>query len=406
MQKIVQLTLETVRPLLNFSAFFEAQQTTMFWVLESILPYLNINKEVTKDNVTFRILTELAFGTFMACSILVGSTSFIGEAITCTGYKNTDDTEDTEFANTYCWIHGTRDLVGKIASEECQPADSDIEDNKTRNLYYQWVVFMLFFSAILFKIPTWTWSSLENGLMKLFSSENHDILNQNETEMEEKAEMHASSFRKIKGRNMTMFYYIKFMICQGLAGAILILNFYLTNLFLDGDFDTYGWDVYEYWKRKDISTGGKDPMCLIFPTKVGCNVVIGDSSGNPQVKNIYCILSQNIINEKIYLFLWFWFCAMIALLAFQIALEIIIFVSPLVRNFLIMPSWDLTQANQRFLATCTIGDWFVLYQISKNNHHDYFSTFLGKLSEGYDKIAPPENHCDPTSSQSIVDKEC
>ena len=146
-------------------------------------------------------------------------------------------------------------------------------------------------------------------------------------------------------------------------------------------------------------------MCLIFPTKVGCNVVIGDSSGKPEEKNIYCILSQNIINEKIYLFLWFWFCAMIALLAFQIALEIIIFVSPLVRNFLIMPSWDLTQANQRFLATCTIGDWFVLYQISKNNHQEYFFAILGKLSEGYDKIAPEENHCDPTSSQSIENGE-
>ena len=63
----------------------------------------------------------------------------------------------------------------------------------------------------------------------------------------------------------------------------------------------------------------------------------------------------------------------------------------------------MTQANQRFLATCTIGDWFVLYQISKNNHQEYFSVILGKLSEGYDKIAPAENHCDPTLL--VVSKE-
>ena len=194
-----------------------------------------------------------------------------------------------------------------------------------------------------------------------------------------------------------MDYYIKFMFCQMLAGLMLFLTFYLTDLFLDGSFKTYGSDVLKYYFT---SVEMANPMCLVFPTKVGCEIKTVGSGGGEEIKVEYCILSQNIINEKIYLVLWFWFYALIGLLSFQVVLEIIILVSPFARQLLIIPSFDkelfLTPANQRFLSTCTIGDWFVLYQISKNNHQEYFFTFLGKLSKGYNEIipdAPNENNC-------------
>ena len=172
---------------------------------------------------------------------------------------------------------------------------------------------------------------------------------------------------------------------------MLFLTFYLTDLFLDGSFKTYGSDVLKYY-FPEVQMA--NPMCVVFPTKVGCPIETGGIGGNTNVDNSYCILSQNIINEKIYLELelWFWFYALIGLLSFQVVLEIIILVSPFARQLLIIPSFDkelfLTPANQRFLSTCTIGDWFVLYQISKNNHQEYFFTFLGKLSKGYNEVVP------------------
>jgi len=195
---------------------------------------------------------------------------------------------------------------------------------------------------------------------------------------------------------MTTVYYIKFMLCQLLAGLMLCLNFYLTDLFLDGRFKTYGYKVLKYYFTDVLMA---NPMCMLFPTKVSCPIKTGGTGGNLNLEDTFCILSQNIINEKIYLVLWFWFYALIGLLAFQVVLEIIILVSPFARQLLIT-SLDkelfLTPANQNFLSTCTIGDWFVLYQISKNNHQEYFFEFLGKLSEGYNEVvpdAPTENHC-------------
>ena len=49
------------------------------------------------------------------------------------------------------------------------------------------------------------------------------------------------------------------------------------------------------------------PLCATFPKTISCDVPAVGASGGMQWHNGLCVLSQNIINEKIYLFLWFWF---------------------------------------------------------------------------------------------------
>ena len=48
----------------------------------------------------------------------------------------------------------------------------------------------------------------------------------------------------------------------------------------------------------------------MFPTEVSCNIPNVGAAGNEQAHNGLCVLTQNIINEKIYLGLWFWFMFM------------------------------------------------------------------------------------------------
>merc|ERR1712029_626856 len=78
----------------------------------------------------------------------------------------------------------------------------------------------------------------------------------------------------------------------------------------------------------------KNPMCRTFPTRVACKFTSGGTGGLPKTENSYCILSQNIINEKIYLALWFWFIAMIAIMSAQLILEVCFLTSPLVDRIL------------------------------------------------------------------------
>lgn len=49
-----------------------------------------------------------------------------------------------------------------------------------------------------------------------------------------------------------------------------------------------------------------NPFCRAFPTDVSCTVPNVGAGGGEQNHNGLCILSQNIINEKMYLVIWIW----------------------------------------------------------------------------------------------------
>ncbi len=48
------------------------------------------------------------------------------------------------------------------------------------------------------------------------------------------------------------------------------------------------------------------PFCSTFPTEVSCTVPNIGAAGLEQHHNGMCVLSQNILNEKIYLIIWWY----------------------------------------------------------------------------------------------------
>ena len=50
-----------------------------------------------------------------------------------------------------------------------------------------------------------------------------------------------------------------------------------------------------------------DPMAVVFPKVSKCTFHKYGPSGTVERHDGLCVLPLNIINEKIYIFLWFWF---------------------------------------------------------------------------------------------------
>ena len=128
------------------------------------------------------------------------------------------------------------------------------------------------------------------------------------------------------------------------------------------------------------------------------------TAGGEESTNGLCILSQNIMNEKIYLFLWFWFVFLMIIGSIQMVFEFAVLFVPSIRHFLLkiqMGSTDSSGKVQNYICFgCDVGDWFVLYQISKNMDKRFFRELVKKLADDYN--GTPQGDRNTGKSTGIV----
>lgn len=88
---------------------------------------------------------------------------------------------------------------------------------------------------------------------------------------------------------------------------------YLMNRFFDGEFMSYGTRIMQL---ADVPQENRvDPMVYIFPRVTKCIFYKYGASGSLQKHDSLCILPLNIVNEKTYVFIWFWYMILLVLLA-------------------------------------------------------------------------------------------
>jgi len=102
---------------------------------------------------------------------------------------------------------------------------------------------------------------------------------------------------------LNQFYALSYIFCELLNLGILLGNMYYTNYFLGGEFRIYGKEVFQL--LLEDPNVRNDPMNYVFPKETICDFNIYGPSGNIQKINYLCMLPVNILNEKVYMFLWY-----------------------------------------------------------------------------------------------------
>merc|ERR1719273_940718 len=105
-------------------------------------------------------------------------------------------------------------------------------------------------------------------------------------------------------------YFCGFVFCEFLNFAIVCAAFFLSHRFLHFRFLTYGFQVWQYYllpPEEQRMPGVKNPMCIAFPRIASCDYWRWGSGGGQERINAICILALNIINDKVFLVLWWWF---------------------------------------------------------------------------------------------------
>lgn len=338
------------------------------------------------DNSIFRLHYKVTGVILIAFSILVTGRQYIGDPIDCTTKK--DDGISEAMMDTFCWVHTTFSLPKswheEVGSHVIYPGVGNYRqgDAKVYHAYYQWVCFVLFLQAILFYIPRYFWKAMEGGKIKNIVLELSSPILPEETKTKNRTLLVEYLVSNLNNNN---FYFICFTLAEILNFVNVVGQIFLMDTFLGGLFLKYGIRAVEFTEW-DWSVR-YDPMIEVFPRLTKCDFYKFGSGGSVEHFKELCVLPINIINEKIYVFLWFWFVILSVLSGLVLVYRLLIIVWP--KSRLMVSRSRARLANQEYVDAicqkCSLGDWFVLHLLSKNldplNFKDVVADFARRLEE-------------------------
>ncbi|CAG9840087.1 unnamed protein product [Diabrotica balteata] len=351
----------------------------MFDVFGSVKGLLKID-QVCIDNNIFRLHYKATVIILVSFSLLVTSRQYIGDPIDCIV-----DEIPLNVMDTYCWIYSTftvpNRLTGHIGKDIVQPGVAshvDGKDDVKYHKYYQWVCFALFFQAMLFYVPRYLWKTWEGGRVKMLVLDlNCPIVS--EDCKKDRKQLLVDYFTT--NLHLQNFYAYRFFICEVLNFVNVVGQIFFMDFFLDGEFSTYGSDVLSFTEMEPEQR--EDPMARVFPKVTKCTFNKYGPSGTVQRFDGLCVLPLNIVNEKIYVFLWFWFILLSVLSGVSLLYRLAVIFAPKIRLYLLRTKCRIAAYDQveTIGNKCEIGDWFVLYQLSKNIDPLIFKEVINDLSK-------------------------
>ncbi|CAH1724179.1 innexin inx2 [Aphis gossypii] len=354
----------------------------MFDVFGSVKGLLKIDS-VCIDNNIFRLHYKATVIILVAFSLLVTSRQYIGDPIDCI----VDDVP-LNIMDTYCWIYSTftipNRIGGRIGKDVVQPGVAshvDGEDEVKYHKYYQWVCFVLFFQAMFFYLPRYMWKTWEGGRIKMLVLDLNCPIISEDCKTDRKKLLIDYFATNLHTQN---FYAIRFFLCEFLNFVNVIAQIFFMDYFLEGEFSTYGSDVLRFTEMEPEER--EDPMARVFPKVTKCTFHKYGPSGSIQKLDGLCVLPLNIVNEKIYVFLWFWFLFVAVLSGLNLVYRTAVVVMPKFRLLLLRARSRLAPQDdvETITKKCQIGDWFVLYQLGKNIDPLIFKELVSDLAKRLD----------------------
>jgi len=331
----------------------------------------------------------------LAMTLLVTSTDWIsnGGLIDCL----TAGTIPDNVINNYCYIMGTfsvpkhyiqekTDLGTNVAYNGVGPWRAG-EDEIDVKLYYQWVPFVLFLQALMFYIPHIIFKLMERDKVVGVIAGLHNWILDDEERGTKETEL-AKYIVETRGTHWG--WCLRVMAASSLYLINVVLQIFFTDLFLGYKFTKYGVNFSAFLEADDdgADDGYPNPAKSIFPRVAKCTFMKFGPSGTLQRHDAQCILPINIINEKIYVFLWFWFCFLALMSALDLIwLSLIIFNKTswriiLNRKLQTSPRKKSHKVDVKLICNeLDFGDWKLIYQVMRNMDALVFTEWMEKLTE-------------------------
>lgn len=263
-----------------------------------------------------------SFLIFSLLSLSVLICEYISDPISCWSPYEFPDSW-VNYTRTICWISNTYHVPTNRLDIKRTP-HSEIT-------YYQWVPLMLLLQAFLFGVPWLYW----NNSNKSFGVNIHKMvkvcreLEYCDTKMRDRAiRLMASDIYKAAsyshslgswsrlwqqvttrmaklnlfwGRSTGNSLTASYIQTKILYILNILFQLYILSSFLSVKYWIFGWNAL----HEAYQTGGQRELAR-FPRVAICNFDIRALGGNIHSYTVQCALPVNLINEKIFIFTWFW----------------------------------------------------------------------------------------------------
>lgn len=161
------------------------------------------------------------------------------------------------------------------------------------------------------------------------------------------------------------------------------------DLFFEGEFLRFGLDVIMFLDTSD-DEDRIDPLSYIFPRMTKCTFYKYGVSGEVERHDAVCILPLNVVNEKIYVFLWFWFLILTILTTITVVYRALIIFSPRLRVNLLRMRFRLVKREsvEVIVRGSKMGDWFLLYVLGENIDMFIYRDVIHELAQKLTAASP------------------
>ncbi|EDW26707.1 GL14652 [Drosophila persimilis] len=391
----------------------------MYSAVNPLSTYLQF-KSIRIYDAVFTIHSKCTVVILITCSLLLSARQYFGDPIQCLSEER-----NIEYVQSYCWTMGTYILKLDNASSGTQapkqaPAPSNsyakwrakhprsrsdlrplVDDDEAYARaafiaegvgpewsgvsereylrYYQWVIILLLFQSLIFYFPSCLWKVWEGQRLKQLCSQVGGALLSDETYNTRRRLL--VKYFTTDHEDLHFCYMAKYVFCEVLNCLISVVNIIFLDVFLNGfwakylkamaTLPFYDWD---HWNRVSST---------VFPKISKCEVLKYGPSGTVKVMDNLCILPLNILNEKIFVFLWCWFLLIAIISGVNILFRLAMLSIKSLREKMIRSqlSFMTKRHVQRALRDLTIGDWFLLMKVSVNVNPVLFGDLMQELCE-------------------------
>ncbi|CAI4223535.1 unnamed protein product [Auanema sp. JU1783] len=298
-------------------------------VLAAVLSMLRYVAGSDDRDFVDRLHSYFTCNILIGLSVLVSFKQFGGKPIECL-VPDTFTSSWEQYAENYCWSQDTYFIpMGQAV------AGLDGAYKRQRKIsYYQWVPFFLLISAACFRLPSLIWKYMAghsgikiHEVVRLSSDPNNikpDIKRANikslTVHLQGALRFHRRLHRKqIRPHKFFWLFNLPYSAFFVTSMYLFTKFFYLANvclqlLLMNKFLETDKYYMYGLGAVWDLVNGTTWQQSGVFPRVSLCDFDVR-VMGNVQEHTIQCVLVINIFNEKIFIFLWFWYLMLVVFTA-------------------------------------------------------------------------------------------